>query len=80
MSSITAMNQGISAIQAGLSGLRADASAIAGSAQQPAAGTSGRDLSQPLLNLNQDKLLVQAGAKVVEAADKTIGTLIDITA
>lgn len=79
MSSITAINQGISAIQAGMSGLRADASAIASATQQGSAAST-QDLTRPLINLKQDELQVAAGAKVIEAADKTLGSLLDVKA
>lgn len=79
MSSITAINQGISAIQAGMSGLRADASAIATASQQSSAAST-QDIARPLINLKQDELQVAAGAKVIEAADKALGTLLDVQA
>lgn len=75
MNSITAMNYGIQTIQQGFAGLRSDANAIA-NANQPGSA----DITRPLVHLSQDRLEVAMGAKVIKAADDTIGTLLDIMA
>jgi len=39
---------------------------------------SGADITDPLINLIRDKQQVQAPAKVIEASNDLIGTILDI--
>lgn len=66
-------------IQRGLDGLRKDASEIASADQLNNAG-QGTDLEGAIVSLNQNKVQVQASAKVVSALDEVIGGLIDTRA
>ncbi len=78
MSSISALSSGVMGIQKGLDGLNRDAAQIASAKQMK--NESSADLAQPLTNLVLDKLQVAASAKVVKAADETLGTLLDVLA
>lgn len=75
MSDVSALSSGVQGIQRGLEGLQRDASKIASAAQQKTG--SAASVVEPLVNLIQDRLQVQASAKVVKAVDDTIGTLLD---
>jgi flagellar hook-associated protein FlgK len=79
------MNNIGSIVNQGLTGLQNSQASIARSAQQIAeAGTTQRDnpakndLVEPLLNINAQTQVFNASAKVVKAANDTIGTLLDI--
>lgn len=66
-------------IQRGLDGLRRDASEIASADQLNNAGKE-TDLEGAIVGLNQNKVQVQASAKVVSAVDEMVGSLIDTRA
>ena len=66
-------------IQRGLDGLRKDASEIASADQLNNAGRE-TDLEGAIVGLNQNKVQVQASAKVVSALDEMVGTLLDTRA
>lgn len=66
-------------IQRGLDGLRRNASEIASADQLNNAGR-GTNLEEAMVGLNQNKVQVQASAKVVSALDEVIGSLIDTRA
>ena len=66
-------------IQRGFDGLRRDAAEIASADQLNNAG-QGTDLEGAIVGLNQNKVQVQASAKVVSALDEMVGTLIDTRA
>ncbi|MCW8955527.1 MAG: hypothetical protein OQL09_01490 [Gammaproteobacteria bacterium] len=66
-------------IQRGLDGLRKDASEIASADQLNSAGQE-TDLEGAIVGLNQNKVQVQASAKVVSALDEVVGSLIDTRA
>ncbi|PIE40630.1 MAG: flagellar biosynthesis protein FlgE [Gammaproteobacteria bacterium] len=69
------LGSGLYGIQKGYSTMNqaADKIAKAGSSLDPSA-----DLTESAVALQQSKIQVQASAKVLETADKTIGSLIDI--
>jgi flagellar hook-associated protein FlgK len=76
-----------SVVNQGLIGMQRSQNEIAKSAQQIAsAGTTERDnpakndLVEPLVNLKAQTHVFNASAKVVKAADETIGTLLNIKA
>ncbi len=76
-----------SVINQGLTGMQLSQTEMARSAQQIAgAGTTQRDnpekndLVEPLLNLKVQSHIFDASAKVVETANETIGTLLNIRA
>lgn len=78
MSGIPALASGVMGIQKGLDGLNRDAAQIASARQMKS--DSSTDLAGPLTDLTVNKLQVAASAKVVKAADETIGTLLDVLA
>ncbi len=76
-----------SVVNQGLIGMQKSQSSMLQSAQQIAqAGTTQRDnpaandLVEPLINLKVQAQVFDSSAKVVKAADETIGTLLDIKA
>lgn len=76
-----------SVVNQGLIGMQKSQASMQQSAQQIAqAGTTQRDNPQandvtgPLLNLKVQSQLFDSSAKVVKAADESIGTLLDIKA
>jgi flagellar hook-associated protein FlgK len=76
-----------SVVNQGLIGMQKSQVSMQQSAQQIAqAGTTQRDNPQandvvePLINLKVQSQLFDSSAKVVKAADETIGTLLDIKA
>jgi flagellar hook-associated protein FlgK len=76
-----------SVVNQGLIGMQKSQVSMQQSAQQIAqAGTTQRDnpqandVAEPLINLKVQSQLFDSSAKVVKAADETIGTLLDIKA
>ena len=74
-------------IQRGLSGLNRDAQVIAnggGSSDATGNGSSAADdigvLTGALVDSLQQKLLVEASARMLSTVDETLGTLIDVKA
>jgi hypothetical protein len=62
-------------IQRGLSGLDRDAQAVAGGAATDDVGA----LTGALVDALQQRLAVEASARMLSTADKTLGSLIDVT-
>lgn len=73
------MSTGVFAVQSGTQQLDASATklnqAVAAASAQPARDQAS--VESALVEQSQALYQVQAGAKVVETADKTVGTLID---
>ncbi|CAK0768434.1 conserved hypothetical protein [Gammaproteobacteria bacterium] len=63
-------------IQRGMQGAARNAAQVAGAEQL--SGTA--DPTQPLLDNKSDSISVRANAKVLKAADDTLGTLLDVMA
>ncbi len=78
MSSITALNAGISGIQRGMAMAEKSAATIASSDNSRSANPA--EVAEPLVELMMARLQVEASAKVVETISETIGTIIDIKA
>jgi len=78
MSSISALNAGMTGIQRGVAMAEKSASTIA-SAENSTSGDPV-DVAEPLVNLMMARLQVEASARVVESVSETIGSLIDIKA
>ncbi|PHS67605.1 MAG: hypothetical protein COB23_10205 [Methylophaga sp.] len=74
MSTIPAFQSGLSGIQSGIQSLNKNAAKIASAD----ALQSGAGITEALINLNSDKLQVQASAKVIEASNAAIGSILDI--
>lgn len=73
------LNAGVNGIQAGLKGAQKAADDIA-SIGTKGEGNALSDLSTAAVELKTSELQVKASAKVVEAADGMLGTLIDTMA
>ena len=72
-----------SVVTQGLIGLQRSQSEINRSAQQIAQAGTGNpqgDLVEPLVNIKAQTQVFDSSAKVVKAADETIGTLLNIKA
>lgn len=72
MSTIPALQSAYQGVQNGLQ------SAASSSAQIAAAGTSGGDLTTPIVELNQAELQVAASAKALQTSADMLGSLLDI--
>ncbi len=79
MGVLAVQNEAIQGIQRGLDGMRRNASQIASADQLNRAGQE-TDLAGALVDMQQNKVQVQASAEVVSAMDEVLGTLIDIRA
>lgn len=76
MGVLSVQTSAVQGIQRGLDGLRKNAAEIA-SAEELADKGKDTNLENSLVDLTQNKVQVQASAKVVSAMDQVIGTLID---
>jgi len=79
MGVLSIQGSAVQGIQRGLDGVRRNAAEIASAEQLNQAG-SETDLASEMVNLEQNKVQVQANAKVVSAVDEMLGTIIDIRA
>lgn len=68
-------NSGVLGIQRGLDGLERNAADIA-----QASGGQAEDVLTPLVDSKSHRLQVEASAKVLQAADETLGSLFDAKA
>lgn len=75
MSTISAFQSGVSGIQSGMQSLNKNAAKIASTNTIQSAG----DFTEPLVNMMNDKLQVQASSKVVKASSDMLGSILDIT-
>lgn len=75
MSTIPALQSGLSGIQSGMQSLNQNAAKIASTNTIQSAG----DFTEPLVNMISDKQQVQASSKVVEASNTMLGSILDIT-
>ena len=69
------LGNGLAGVQKGFSTLNKASSQIA---QVGVSEDSSKDLTEGAVSLLQGKLQVQASAKVLETANKTMGSIIDI--
>lgn len=72
-----------SVVNQSLIGLQSSQTEIAKSAQQIAQAAQGdqtQDVIEPLINIQVQQQVFDSNARVVEAADESIGTLLDINA
>lgn len=79
MGVLSVQTSAVLGIQRGLDGMRKNAAEIASADQLNQAGKE-TDLAGSLVEMNQNKVQVQASAKVVSALDEVIGTLLDTRA
>ena len=74
MSTLPAIQSAIAGVQSGLQSINNNSAKIA-NASSPA---SNGDITEPLVNLLRDEQQVKASAKVIEAADSMLGSILDI--
>jgi hypothetical protein len=79
MGVLSVQSSAVQGIQRGLDGMRKNAAEIASADQLNQAGKE-TDLVGALVNMQQNKVQVQASAKVVSTMDEVIGTLINTKA
>ena len=79
MGVLSIQSSAVQGIQRGLDGMRKNAAEIASADQLNHAGQE-TDLAGALVNMQQNKVQVQASAKVISTMDEVIGTLIDTRA
>lgn len=72
MSTLPAIQSAYQGIQSGMQNLQKNAFSIASES------TKGGDMITPMVNMNSDKLQVQAAAKALQISSDTLGTLLDI--
>ncbi|SEQ32346.1 hypothetical protein SAMN05421693_12424 [Ectothiorhodospira magna] len=73
-----ANHNALTGIHTGMQGLRAGAAEIASAGQMD--GTAPRGLAAPLVEQIQHVNQVEASVKVLQTADRMLGTLIDVKA
>ena len=71
------VNQGLIGIQNSQASIQQSAQQIASASAKP---TASVDLAEQLINIKAQTQVFDSSAKVVKAADETIGTLLDIKA
>lgn len=74
MTTISAYQSGLTGIQKGIQSLNQNAAKIA-SANTSEAAT---DITTPIVGMIRDKHQIEASAKVIEASNSMLGTLLDI--
>ena len=79
MGVLSIQSTAVQGIQRGLDGMRKNAAEIASADQLNQAGKE-TDLVGSLVEMQQNKVQVQASAKVVSTMDEVVGTLIDTRA
>jgi len=79
MGVLSVQSEAVQGIQRGLDGLRKNAAEIASADQLNKAGQD-TDLVGSLVDLQQNKIQVQASAKVVSTIDAVIGSIVDTRA
>ncbi len=79
MGVLSVQSNAVLGIQRGLDGMRKNAADIASADQLNNTGQE-TDLVNAVVELNQNKVQVQASAKVVSALDEVVGSLLDTRA
>lgn len=79
MGVLSIQSSAVQGIQRGLDGMRKNAAEIASADQLNQAGKE-TDLVGAMVGMQQNKIQVQASAKVVSTLDEVVGTLIDTRA
>lgn len=76
MSAISLLQSGLAGFQKATTDAQRGASSIASSSDLSKSST-GTDLTEALVTLKQAEIQAQASAKVIAAADETMGSLLD---
>ena len=74
----SALGNALSGIQKGLTGLDKNAGKIAGTAAFNSHALP--DIAQPLVDMQSNRIQIEASSKVMKTIDETIGSLIDVVA
>jgi len=74
MATIPAIQSGLSSVQSGLQNLNRDAATIASASTLQ----SNDNITEPLVNLINDKQQVQASAKIIETSNAMLGSILNI--
>lgn len=80
MTGISALNSGIHALYTATQQVNRSGSDIASAPIHSQQQSSTPTLDSSLVNLKQGETYAKAGVKVIQAADNTLGTLLDIKA
>jgi len=80
MSSLAAISNIPSAFQSAQSGIRRGLAGIDRDAQAVANGADVGDVTGALVDSLQQRLLVEASARMLSTVDQTLGTLVDVKA
>lgn len=75
MTNITALQAGLNGVYSGMKSLNQNAAKIANANIE-----STHDLTEPLVNILQSEQQVKASAKVIEASNTMLGSILDIKA
>ena len=74
----SALNNALLGIQKGLTEMNKNAAKVASAAAFNSGNTM--DIAQPLVDIQTNRLQVEANAKVMKSVDETLGSLLDIKA
>ena len=74
----SALGNALSGIQKGLTGLEKNAAKIAGT--DTFNSNALPDIARPLVDMQSNRLQIEASSKVMKTIDETIGSLIDVVA
>jgi len=74
MATIPPIQSGLSGVQSGLQNINRDTATIASASTLQSSG----NITEPLVNLINDKQQVQASAKIIEASNAMLGSILDI--
>lgn len=77
MSAISLLQSGLAGFQKATSDAERSADAIASSAGLSSESGATTDLTEALVTLKQAEIQAQASAKIIAAADETMGSLLD---
>jgi hypothetical protein len=76
----TSINAVSSAVSSALQGLSNATAAFNSDAQAIASGVQGGDITGAALDLTQENILAQINVSVLAMSEKTLGSLLDVTA
>ena len=75
MNTLSALQSGLSGVQSGMKSLNQNAAKIASNSLPQ---NENKSITDPLINMIQDKQQIQASAKVIEASNSMLGSILDI--
>lgn len=75
MNTLSALQSGLSGVQSGMKSLNQNAAKIASNSLPQ---NENKSITDPLINMIQDKQQVQASVKAIEASHSMLGSILDI--